>query len=74
LPLRQREPFTHRRTYAYGFSSAGPFGNGSRTWPSAASLRQARLRAGAFTRMVRGEGALVFDDGSRRYVDPMASL
>lgn len=44
------------------------------TWPSAASLRQARLRAGAFTRMVRGEGALVFDDGGRRYVDPTASL
>lgn len=30
--------------------------------------------AGAFTRIVRGEGALVFDDHGRRYVDAMASL
>ena len=30
--------------------------------------------AGAFTRLVRGEGALVFDDQGRRYVDGMASL
>ncbi len=29
---------------------------------------------GAFTRIVRGEGALVFDDHGRRYVDAMASL
>jgi putrescine aminotransferase len=30
--------------------------------------------AGAFTTMVRGEGALVFDREGRRYVDAMASL
>jgi len=30
--------------------------------------------AGAFTRIVRGDGALVFDDHGRRYVDAMASL
>ncbi len=30
--------------------------------------------ADSFTRMVRGEGALVFDDRGRRYVDAMASL
>jgi putrescine---pyruvate transaminase len=30
--------------------------------------------ADSFTRIVRGEGALVFDDEGRRYVDAMASL
>lgn len=30
--------------------------------------------AASFTRIVRGEGALVFDDEGRRYVDAMASL
>lgn len=30
--------------------------------------------AGSFTRIVRGEGALVFDDAGRRYVDAMGSL
>ncbi len=32
------------------------------------------LPAEAFTRIVRGEGALVFDDQGKRYVDAMASL
>jgi len=32
------------------------------------------LSSDCFVRMVRGEGAAVFDDASRRYVDAMASL
>ena len=51
----------------------GP-GDPSRPGPLLHPFAKPAAGSGSFTRIVRGEGALVFDDRGRRYVDAMASL